>query len=186
MSRNTVRWARITSPGDDDQDFAVQQMEYLGKTSDGFMVFPYGLHGNVPADSLALMFAVQDQPENRAAIGWTPKDRPTLGDGEVAFYHPPTDAYIIWRQSGDLEIVTGDGGTGNINITCKQANITASESATIDSPESTFTGNVQIDGNLNTDGAATLGGAGGAEIARKGDAVSGGFITGGSAIHKAT
>ena len=171
LIKNIVRWATITKAGSDDQQFATQQMGYLGKVADGIIVFPYGLHGNVPPDALALMFAIQGNSDNRAAIAWTPKNRPKLAEGENAFYHPPTDAFIIWRASGDLDIETGDKGGANININCKQANITASESVTIDtadatikasstviidSPESTFTGNVTIDMNLDVTGNTTL------------------------------
>lgn len=171
LIKNIVRWARITKAGSDDQQFATQQMEYLGKVADGIIVFPYGIHGNVPPDSLALMFAAQGNPDNRAAIAWTPKDRPKLAEGEVAFYHPPTGAFIIWRASGDLDIETGNKGGANINIKCNQANITAAESVTVDtvdatikasstvtvdSPESTFTGNVTIDMDLDVTGATTL------------------------------
>lgn len=154
-----MRWARITKAGSDDQKFATQQMEYLGKVADGLIVFPYGIHGNVPPDALALMFAVQGNPDNRAAIAWTPKDRPLLAEGEVAFYHPPTDAFLIWRANGDLEIETGNNGTANININCKQANVTASESMNFDTPEATFTGNVTINKDLTVDENTTLGGS---------------------------
>lgn len=136
MLRNLLRWARITKAGSDDQQFATQQMEYLGKVSDGLIIFPYGMHGNVPPDALALMFAVQGNADNRAAIAWTPKKRPKLKEGEVAFYHPPTDAFIIWRQSGNLDIETGGGGTADVNI--KVANL-------------------KITGNLTVDGDTTLG-----------------------------
>ena len=154
--RNLLRWARITKAGSDDKQFATQQMEYLGKVADGLIVFPYGLHGNVPPDALALMFAVQGNPDNRAAIAWTPKDRPKLADGEVAFYHPPTDAFIIWRASGDLDIETGNKGGANVNINCKQAKVTASESMTFDTPEATFKGSVTIDLALTVTGSTTL------------------------------
>ena len=50
----------------------------------------------------------------------------------------------------------------------------------IDAANSTFSGDVQIDGN------ATLGTGGGAAIARVGDSVAGGVITSGSANHTAT
>ena len=156
LIKNIVRWARITKAGADDQQFATQQMEYLGKVADGLIVFPYGLHGNVPPDALALMFAVQGNPDNRAAIAWTPKNRPKLAEGEVAFYHPPTGAFMIWRANGDLDIETGDSGGANINIKCKQANITASESVTLDTPETTLTGNATVDGNLTVTGSTTL------------------------------
>lgn len=124
MIKNLLRWARITKAGSDDKQFAVQQMEYMGKVADGLIVFPYGIHGNVPADSLALMFAVNGSSDNRAAIAWTPKDRPKLADGEVAFYHPPTDAFIIWRASGELDIETGSAGTKDINIKTSKVKIT--------------------------------------------------------------
>lgn len=143
-----LRWARITKPGSDDKQFATQQMEYLGKVGDGIIVFPYGMHGNVPADALALMFAVQGSPDNRAAIAWTPKDRPTLKAGEVAFYHPPTDAFIIWRQSGDLDIETGGGGTADINIKAQTINIEADVNIT---GNTAFTGTVTANGKVIDD-----------------------------------
>lgn len=191
MFRNLLRWARITDPGNDDKQFATQKMDYRGKIAEGIIVFPYGLHGNVPADALALMFAVGGDADNRAAIAWTPKERPKLAAGEVAFYHPPTMGWVIWRASGDIEIQTGNGGAGNVLVTCANATITASESVTVETPETTITGNATIDGNLSVGGdfdvtgQASLG-SGGAPIARQGDAVAGGVITGGSANHKAT
>lgn len=148
MLRNLLRWARITKAGTDDQQFATQQMEYLGKVSDGLIVFPYGIHGNVPPDALALMFAVQGNADNRAAIAWTPKDRPKLKEGEVAFYHPPTDAFIIWRQSGDLDIETGEGGTKDINIKASTVNITADLKVT---GNTEFTGTVKANGKVIDD-----------------------------------
>jgi hypothetical protein len=144
MFRDLLRWARITKAGSDTDQFATQQMEYLGKVADGLIVFPYGLHGNVPADALALMLAIQGNPDNRAAIAWTPKDRPTLADGEVAFYHPPTDAFIIWRSTGDLEIETGTGGTADINIKAATVNITADVNIVGDTA---FTGAVTANGS---------------------------------------
>jgi len=123
-------------------------MEYLGKVADGLIVFPYGIHGNVPADSLALMFSVQGNPDNRAAIAWTPKDRPKLAGSEVAFYHPPTDAFIIWRANGELDIETGTGGTKDINIKAASVNITANVNIVGDT---TFTGTVKANGKVIDD-----------------------------------
>lgn len=105
--KNLIRFARITKAGSDTEQFATQQMEYLGKVADGLIVFPYGIHGNVPPDSLALMFAVQGNPDNRAAIAWTPKNRPELAAGEVAFYHPPSGSLIKWDEDGNLLINNG-------------------------------------------------------------------------------
>jgi phage baseplate assembly protein gpV len=145
--KNMLRWARITAPGSDDKQFPTQQMEYLGKVADGAMLFPYGMHGNVPADFLALIGAVQGNPDNRVAIGVLPKDRPTLKDGEVAFYHPPTGALIKWDENGNLLITTGNEGTGNVDVTCKNATVTASESVNITCADATLTASATVDVN---------------------------------------
>lgn len=152
--KNMLRWARITAPGSDDKQFATQQMEYLGKVADGLIVFPYGLHGNVPADALALMFAIQGNPDNRAAIAWTPKDRPTLKDGEVAFYHPPTGGLVVWRQNGNLEITTA----ADIKATCANAEITATTKITLTAPTINLVGDLNVTGDTAFTGAVTANG----------------------------
>lgn len=186
LLKNLLRWGKITKAGTDTEQFAVQQMEYLGKVSDGLIVFPYGIHGNVPPESFALMFSVQGNPENRAAIAWTPKDRPQLKSGEVAFYHPPTDALIKWDEGGNLEITTGNGGTGNVVINCENATVNATTKAavntaiaevnattqmdvttplfTVDAAQSVFTGKVDIIGLLTWIGGMAGSGAGGGTV----------------------
>lgn len=140
MLNKLLRWARITKAGDDSNQFAVQQMDYNGKVADGLIVFPYGIHGNVPPGALALMFSVGGNPENRAAIAWTPKTRPELAEGEVAFYHPLIPDLIIKLQAdGKMLIKSG-------------------VEVTIDVPLATFTGDVQIDGDLGVTGASALSG----------------------------
>lgn len=143
-----LRWARITKAGSDTEQFATQQMSSMGKVADGLIVFPYGHHGNVPADALALMFAVQGNPDNRAAIAWTPKDRPQLAEGEVAFYHPPTGGLLVWKANGDLEITT----SADVKVTAANIEATATVAATVTAPTINLTGNVVITGNLAVSG----------------------------------
>lgn len=132
-----LRWVRVIKPGEDDPSkFHVQQVEYMGKVSDTLMIFPYGMHANVPNDAFGIMFTIQGNQDNRGVIAWVPKGRPKLEGGEVAFYHPPTDAFIIWRANGDLDIETGSDGAGKINI---NATLTT------------------INGNLTVTGDTTLG-----------------------------
>jgi phage gp45-like len=161
MLHKLIRWARITKPAPaEPQQFAVQQVSYSGKVGDAAVVMPYGLHANLPVDSLALMFAVNGEPDNRAIIGYDAKKRPALEEGEVAFYHPPTDSFIIFRASGDLDIQAGTEGGANVNIICTDANITAS-------------GDVNVEAaNVNIDAGVTNLGVGGLAIARVGDAVA--------------
>ena len=137
-NKNSIRLSRITASGADDKQFTAQQMEYLGKVADGVTVFPYGMHANVPADFLALMFAVQGNPDNRLAIPFNTSKRPTLAAGEVAFFHPLLPNLIIKLQAnGKLLVKSG-------------------VSVDVDAPEATFSGNVTVAGNVQIDGDLTV------------------------------
>lgn len=140
MLRKLIRWARVTAAGTDTSQYATQQVEYMGKVGDSFMVFPYGLHGNLPPNSLALMFSVGGNPDVRASIGWTPSLRPELKAGEVALYHPLIpDMMIYLREDGTMLVKSG-------------------VAIDVDAPEAKFTGNVTIDGNLTVAGSTALSG----------------------------
>ena len=158
MLTKLIRWVLITKAAPaESQQFAVQQITYQGKVADSAVVFPYGIHANLPVDSLGLMFPIGDTSEDRAVIGYNPKVRPTLLEGEVSFYHPPTGSFITWKESGDLDILVGEGGGGNVTINCTDATVTASGSVTIDTPTTTLTGDAEIDGNLTVTGDTALG-----------------------------
>jgi hypothetical protein len=177
------RYGRITGP-DLKKKTPVQQTSMLGRSGDHIVNFPYGLYADLPDDAMV----------KEIDCGWavpvTEKRPGDLKRSEPTFFHPSTNTRIIARNDGSLLIETGTGGIAPVVINCTQANINASESATINTPLATFTGDVQIDGALNTDGAATLGGDSGVGIARLGDEVtvgsSTGTITGSSSTNKAT
>lgn len=139
MLRKLIRWARVTAAGKDTSQYATQQVEYMGKVGDSFMVFPYGLHGNLPPDSLALMFAVGGNQDNRASIGWTPSLRPELKSGEVAFYHPLLPQLMIHMQENGRMLVR------------------SGVAIDVEAPEANFTGNVTVSGDLSVTGATALG-----------------------------
>lgn len=148
MIRNLLRWVRVTKPGlDIPSKFHIQQIEYLGKLGDALMIFPYGLHANLPENSFGVMFSIQGNPDNRGVIAWVPKGRPKLEGGEVAFYHPPTDAFMIWRENGDLDIKTGNDGTSKINIT--------SDNVTITAPTVTINGDLIVTGSTTLSNVVT-------------------------------
>jgi len=146
--KDGIRWTRVVkakTEADDPTKFYVQQVEYMGKPSDSLMVYPYGIHANVPADAFGLMFSIQGNPDNRGTIAWTPKNRPDLAGGEVAFYHPPTDAFIIWKANGDLDIETGNAGIGQINVKSGNINIKSGD-ITIESGDIDITsGTIAVD-----------------------------------------
>lgn len=161
-------WARITG-ADKDKAFPDQQASALGRLGDYTIIYPYGLYCNLPDDA---WLSIVDKGKAISMTTLRPSD---VERGEPVFFHPETNTRIIARNNGDLDIYTEDS-LGNVNI---YGNAIVNGNGHI-------TGDLQVDGNFNVDGSASLGGAGGAEIARKGDAVAGGIITGGSANHTAT
>jgi hypothetical protein len=155
------------------------------------VINPYGVYCDLPEG--ALFRVLDDRGKYIAAFT---VDRPSQAkQGEPAFFHPVTNSRTIYRNNGDIDIDTIDedkGTTGSVNINCKNANITATSQVTSTAPltkvvgDFEVTGNTQVGGDFNNDGVATLGGAGGAAIARVGDDVVAGKITTGSTKHKAT
>lgn len=145
MSRNLIRYGRITKRLTRKGQFAVQQTAYLGKVADAHMVHPYGLHANAPADSLVLLFSVQDNPDNRAALPMDVKNWPDLAEGEVALYHPTTGGLVVWQASGNLEITTAaDVAVSCANLTATatgnlSATVTGAATVTADSLSATAT-----------------------------------------------
>jgi hypothetical protein len=138
--KNLIRLSKITSPGQDDKQFPAQQVQYLGKVADGIMVFPYGMHANVPADILSLMFSVQNLPDNRFSIPFNTSKRPKLEAGEVAFFHPLLPDLIIKLQANGKMLVK------------------SGVALDVDAPDATFSGNVAIAGNLTVEGTSTFNG----------------------------
>ena len=175
MLRNLIKWATISASAPAEaQQFAVQKVTYQGKVADSAVLFPYGLHANLPAGSLGLLFSVNGESDNRAMIGFDSKNRPQLLENETAFYHPPTGSYIKWTQAGDLDIQVGESGGGNVTINCANATVTASANVDV------------VAASVNIDASTTNLGVGGEPIARSGDPVeievtagsSTGFYTG--------
>ncbi len=150
--KDLIKRATITKGGADDGQFNIQQVTYLGKVADCEIIFPYGMSANLPKDALLVMFNVNANEQNRAGIGTLPKERKkNLEPGEVAFFHPLTNSFIYFRNSGDIDIDTtqatefvvtegdfsaeefstafnvlaAENETGaDINITCNDANLT--------------------------------------------------------------
>lgn len=192
--KRIIRFGVITGKGTNGNEFWIQQMSYLGKFSDCLIVFPYGMHANLPADNtvMNLFWAVEGNPENKAGIGWTPKLRPDLEPGEVAHYHPYSNSLVIFRNNGDIDIDTvKDGDSNNINILTQDCNLTVQGNldsvvmgdAMIDvngQLDLTVGGDADINAggdvnvnasNVNVDASVTNLGVGGAAIARVGDPV---------------
>lgn len=165
-------WGRITGT-DKRKKYPDQQAVFLGRVGDYTIASPYGLYADLPADTLLL------EVKPGVAIPVTVKRPGDTEQAEPTFFHPITNTRIIARNNGDLDIITDDNTAGDVNITCVNANVTASAdvsitaggnanvtaanmtatisgSTIIDSPTSQFTGHVGINGNLTVGGASAL------------------------------
>ncbi len=155
MLKGIVRWAIINSMSDDDKDFPIHQVEYMGKRGDAVSWYPYGYHANPGKETLALMLAVGANSENRVVMPGSPKERidesmPTpLKEGEVIMFHPTTKTYVHFLEDGTIDIDSQ-----------KDVNIRVAGNALLD-----------VDGNLSADveGDITLDAAGDANIIAGGD-----------------
>jgi phage baseplate assembly protein V len=79
---------------------------------------------------------------------------PPIGNKDTVGVTFPDGTTISYNRSSHTLNVdcTGDGV---VNINCKTASVTATESVTVDTPTATFTGDVTIDGELTAGGSVT-------------------------------
>jgi phage baseplate assembly protein gpV len=69
--------------------------------------------------------------------------------------------------------ITLDAPNAACNVNCKTASLSASESVSVDTPNTSFTGNISVDGTANIQGATTLG----ATLSVTGNATAAEFTT---------
>jgi hypothetical protein len=117
LIKNLMRWANITKRGDDLVDYPVQQLGYRGKVADSVVLFPYGLHANVPPNNLVLMVAVNGHEENRASFPLTGPGRPVLKEGEIALFNKMSGTTIILNEAGEVAITAPAGVSINGDLT---------------------------------------------------------------------
>ena len=156
--KGLIKLGFVTGPANNDDKFPVQQMTFKGKAVDVMQLNPYGLYSNVKTDSsLGLMFVSDCAPENRAALCFTPEERPRdLENGEVCLYHPFTNSFIKFRNNGDLEIQSQGGGSGELKIVSQgnvsidtqgATTVTSAGTVTLDASQVNVTGNLDVAGN---------------------------------------
>ena len=127
---NMIKRSVITKSGDDSGQFPVSQIFYNGKTGNSEIIWPYGIGGVLPKDSLGLTFSVMGQEENKVTIGTLPQSRPKgLEEGEFYVSNLLTGSIILFKKSGTIEIHSTKNldiqVDGNVNLTANTANINA-------------------------------------------------------------
>ncbi len=162
---NIVKRSRITKVGKDDGNYAVSQVDYLGKVCDVEILTPYGLYSNLPLDATTVLWNVQGQEENRVGIGNTPKTRfKNLKAGEVVVGSPQTLSNVAFKEDGSI-VVTGKGNavvtvdaSGNISITTDGTlGISSTGNMTLHSNAKVILSGTAIELNGNAVGVARLG-----------------------------
>lgn len=105
MLKNLIRWAVINAIADDTQQFPIHQVDYLGKTADATAWYPFGFHANPGSSTLALLFSLGSNAENRVALPGSPRERiKQLSGGEVVMYHPATGSKVHFKADGSIDM----------------------------------------------------------------------------------
>lgn len=134
--KTSIKRGVISNAGKDDTARPVQQLDMLGKTTDAEIIFPYGVHANLPPSSLLVVLPVLDQSSNLVAFGGLPNERITVEEGEVVFFHPQTKAKIHFKANGDIDIES----PGTINVNAETTK---------------WTGNINLTGDITASGTIT-------------------------------
>lgn len=163
-----------------------------GETAEMEHAEPYGYTARPLPGAEAIAAAVGGARSHLVAL-LTPdrRYRPTdLQDGEVCLYTDEGDQ-IRLKRGRVIGVYAGaaiEANAPSIKATCQTATVTASESVTLDAPDTEITGNALIGGNVQIGGSLTVAGliAGQGGIAVSGGtgaAIEGAFeVTGGDVI----
>jgi hypothetical protein len=74
----------------------------MGKVTDSVAWYPYGFHAVAELDSLGVM--LNQQGDTHLHLVGSPRQRITVGDGEVIVYHPDTGSKVHFKSNGDINV----------------------------------------------------------------------------------
>jgi phage gp45-like len=137
LVKTLLRIAYVTATMDDTGQFPKIQVGYLGKTGDASVWFPFGFHASPDLETVCVIAAMQGNPDSRVAFPGNQDNRPALERGEVVLFHPATGSKVHMKAGGDIEVVS-------------------TTKVLIDAPAAQFTGDVEVDGDLDVAGATAL------------------------------
>ncbi|MCH9735875.1 MAG: hypothetical protein K0U78_15205 [Actinomycetia bacterium] len=144
-----IKRSTITGENEDDTARPVQSINYFKRNTEAEIIFPYGVHANLPEGSLMVTIPILDQCSNLVAIGGMPNERIQVEQGEVVFFHPVTKAKIHFKNNGDIDI---DSLDKDLNVSINNGTISASGGVTINV---TGDANLTVDGELNVTAPTT-------------------------------
>jgi len=190
--KNIILLAAKNTLTDFSQSYPSNQVSWFGKTGRVVAIFPYGTRSQAPVQSQMLKMNIGADESNRVGIEFNTSNLPNdeMPEGEYECGNFVTGSSIRFYEDGSIKITSVDALNvaveGNINITCG-GNLSVNATGAADITASDVTVNAD---NATLNATCAIGGSGGAAIARVGDAVLVGGVTGaitsGSGTHTAT
>jgi len=158
--RNLIKIARITLSSKDDGKYSIQQINYMGKTTPCLVVFPYGMHANLPLDCLGTILSCNADEGNLHMFPHLSEERiKGLKPGEVIFFHPKTKSYNHYKNNGDIDVFAkGDYilNCNNYNITAKQnINLNAGQDINAEASNFNITAKLNVNGDTKFTGSVS-------------------------------
>jgi len=99
-----LKTGRVTLVGEDDQQFPVQQFEFMGNAASAMCLFPYGFHANADIDAYSLMVEVNGEEEMLFAFPTSANDRiKNLKKGEVIIFNILQGSHTYYKEDGSIE-----------------------------------------------------------------------------------
>ena len=171
MGKNLIQLGQVSLSGDDSGPMPVTQVQSYGQASDVLVVWPYGMHGNLPVDSYTISWSINGQQENRAIVGFKPDIRQkNLKPGEVIFGNFVRKSTIFFDDDGNIivncekDIKVTVKGASIVNITGDAAliiggaaTIDVTGNTTLTTPLATVDGDLTVTGDLTVQTNTILG-----------------------------
>jgi len=145
---------------DDSGDYGKAQVLSLGQVNNIRQITPYGYFCSPPIDSTWIIFSLRNNPDDLTGYAHDfSKRMKDLQPGELGLANTETGAYIKLDKDGNINIYSPAGVNVNCNtanitaidkitVNAKDAEITASDTITIDCPATSWTGDINLTGNI--------------------------------------
>jgi len=93
----------------DDENYNISQVEYMGKVVNAESLHVYGVCSNPPADSLGILFNVQNEDNHVVIFSKQPERFKGLVEYEVQVGNFKTKSSMKFADSGNVEIDAQSG-----------------------------------------------------------------------------
>lgn len=163
MLRTMIRWGATTLArvGGSEGELPVQQVEFMGKTSDTLAWTPYGFAASVPPDKLSVLLSILGNSDSTVSLSGSPGEDPEMAGGECALYHPPTGSKVHMRADGSIDLIAGAASiiltaAGGILLTPGGSPVTIAGALVVQGV-STFEDDATFDQDATVTGSSILG-----------------------------